>query len=377
MPSKLPTAPLNRLSRCLRTYHLRPQSRFLSISARRLTDGVYGELTAMRTRTPFIEAFRKQQSGENPSLAVPTAIHERDLSPKSMEITRVILPLARDPWLLDRYINSSGHIRLGTIFMDLDALAGVIAYKHTGDSVMTVTAAVDRITLKHPLSEICDLELSGQVSFATGRSSSEISIKVAKVPKEGQERSEEDVLLTCAFTMVSLDPTTKKPVAISPLKLNTPEEKAMFAQGEANYARKKSASALTLRKQTPKIRPDPPNLPHPTRLPQPLHTNPQTNLRPLYAQHHHSIRTNHATAIPQPAQLHDLRRVPAKIHLRVSIHVRGIHVAHAAYIPLSRPLRLREPRSRRLGPLPHRHSSIFRFRVSGGWIAGQEESGRQ
>jgi hypothetical protein len=25
--------------------------------------------------------------------------------------------------------------------MDLDALAGVVAYKHTGDSVMTVTAA--------------------------------------------------------------------------------------------------------------------------------------------------------------------------------------------------------------------------------------------
>lgn len=55
--------------------------------------------------------------------------------------------------------------------MDLDALAGVVAYKHTGDQVMTVTAAVDRITIKHPLSAICDLELSGRVTFATGRSS--------------------------------------------------------------------------------------------------------------------------------------------------------------------------------------------------------------
>tara|TARA_R110002060_G_scaffold13486_4_gene19096 strand:- start:443 stop:760 length:318 start_codon:yes stop_codon:yes gene_type:complete len=86
--------------------------------------------------------------------------------------------------------------------MDLDALAGVIAYKHTGDSVMTVTAAVDRITLKHPLSEICDLELTGQVSFATGRSSMEISIQVAKAAKEGETKTDEDVLLTCAFTMV-------------------------------------------------------------------------------------------------------------------------------------------------------------------------------
>lgn len=86
--------------------------------------------------------------------------------------------------------------------MDLDALAGVIAYKHTGDHVMTVTAAVDRITLKHPLSEICDLELSGQVTFATGRSSMEVSIQVAKAPAEGKTVQDEDVLMTCAFTMV-------------------------------------------------------------------------------------------------------------------------------------------------------------------------------
>lgn len=115
-----------------------------------------------------------------------------------------LLPLARDPWLLDSYINSSGHIRLGTIFMDLDALAGVVAYKHTGDSVMTVTAAVDRITIKRSLSSICDLELSGQVTFATGRSSMEISLQVAKAPEEGQIVMEEDILMTCAFTMVDL-----------------------------------------------------------------------------------------------------------------------------------------------------------------------------
>jgi acyl-coenzyme A thioesterase 9 len=90
--------------------------------------------------------------------------------------------------------------------MDLDALAGVIAYKHTGDSVTTVTAAVDRITINHPLNELCDLELSGMVTFATGRSSMEISIKVAKVPEKGVEVRHEDVLMTCAFTMVNISP---------------------------------------------------------------------------------------------------------------------------------------------------------------------------
>ena len=94
--------------------------------------------------------------------------------------------------------------------MDLDALAGVIARRHTGDGVATVTAAVDRITIEHPLMEICDLELSGQVTYATGRSSMEVSLQVSKVRPEGQAATPEDVLITCAFTMVSLDPVTKK-----------------------------------------------------------------------------------------------------------------------------------------------------------------------
>ena len=69
--------------------------------------------------------------------------------------------------------------------MDLDALAGVVAYKHTGEGVSTVTAAVDRITIKNPLREICDLELSGQVTFTTGRSSMEVTLQIAKAPVEG------------------------------------------------------------------------------------------------------------------------------------------------------------------------------------------------
>lgn len=88
--------------------------------------------------------------------------------------------------------------------MDLDALSGIIAYKHTGDTVTTVTAAVDRITVNRPLKELCDLELSGQVTFATGRSSMEISLQVAKAQENDENPAKEDILMTCAFTMVSL-----------------------------------------------------------------------------------------------------------------------------------------------------------------------------
>ena len=162
-----------------------------------------------------------------------------------------MLPLARDPWLLDTYMNSSGHIRLGTIFMDLDALSGVIAYKHTGDCVTTVTAAFDRITINHPLTEICDLELSGMVTYATGRSSMEISLQVAKAPKEGEEVKPEDVMITCQCTMVSLDPGTKKPVNISAVRTDTAEEKRMFQQGEKNSKRRKELAQRSLLKETP------------------------------------------------------------------------------------------------------------------------------
>lgn len=83
-------------------------------------------------------------------------------------------------------------------------------YKHTGEYVTTVTASCDRITIHHPLTEICDLQLSGRVTYATGRSSLEITMQVAKAPKEGEEVADEDVLINCTFTMVSLDPGTKK-----------------------------------------------------------------------------------------------------------------------------------------------------------------------
>ncbi|KAK7532394.1 HotDog domain-containing protein [Phyllosticta citribraziliensis] len=236
-------------------------ARKFSSTATACTDGVFRDLTEARIQTPWIEALRKKQrDGEDPTRAsgIPQVPANRNLEPKPMSdsyhrviLTQKILPLAQDPWLLDTYLNSSGHIRLGTIFMDLDALSGVIAYKHTGEEVTTVTAACDRITIRNPLTEICDLEYSGQVTYATGRSSMEISLQVAKAPKEGQTVQEKDVLMTCTFTMVSLDPGTKKPVNVSPLLLKTEEEKALFARGEENSKRRKELKTKSLIKHTP------------------------------------------------------------------------------------------------------------------------------
>ena len=135
--------------------------------------------------------------------------------------------------------------------MDLDALSGIIVYKHTGPGVTTVTAALDRITIAHPLTEICDLEYSGQVTYASGRSSVEITCKVAKARAEGDPSKPEDVLLTCTFTMVALDPSTRKPVNIPKLEYTTPEEEEIFKAGEAKSLSKKERSRASLLQMEP------------------------------------------------------------------------------------------------------------------------------
>ena len=143
--------------------------------------------------------------------------------------------------------------------MDLDALSGVIAYKHTGEGVTTVTAAVDRINIKNALTEICDLEMSGQVTYATGRSSMEITLQIAKVTNSATDSDQyipeavrpEDVFMTCAFTMVSLDPATKKPVNIAPLALSTAAERALYAKGEENHKAKKALKQSNIMQKAP------------------------------------------------------------------------------------------------------------------------------
>ncbi|KAL1849058.1 hypothetical protein Plec18167_006836 [Paecilomyces lecythidis] len=211
----------------------------------------------MRVKTPWIDALTKAREDAADSKGKAPMEHPKpDLTPRRMSDSYycAVLPLAQDKWLLDSYLNATGHIRqvqLGALFMDLDAFAGVIAYRHTGDAVTTVTAAVDRITIENQLTEICDLEISGQVTYATGRSSMEISLQVAKAPAEGEQVKPEDVLITCAFTMVSLDPVTRKPVPVAPLKIETEEEQRLFKKGEANYKAKKSLRQRSLLEQAP------------------------------------------------------------------------------------------------------------------------------
>lgn len=78
-----------RLRGCLRAASRPVQRRRLrcfSATAATRTDGVFSELTAMRTRIPFIEAFKKQQEEKKAGGPEPQSTDkpQRDLSPKTM-----------------------------------------------------------------------------------------------------------------------------------------------------------------------------------------------------------------------------------------------------------------------------------------------------
>lgn len=161
------------------------------------------------------------------------------------------MPLSKDKYLADNYLNASGRLRLGPIFMDLDALSGIITYKHTGEGATNVTAAVDRITIDNPLTELCDLEYTGQVTYAKGSSSMEVTCRVARARPEEQLSKPEDTLLTITFTLVSLDPVTKKSTPNPPLELTTDTERAIYKLGESRSRAKKALAKQSLREHHP------------------------------------------------------------------------------------------------------------------------------
>ncbi|KAK6499579.1 hypothetical protein TWF481_009943 [Arthrobotrys musiformis] len=195
---------------------------------------------------PWLKALELRDHPSEASSSVHEAKEKSPLTPKRMtdSYSSYTLEFGKDEWLVDSYVNSTGQLRLGTIFMDLDALAGVIAYKHAGEGQTIVTAAVDRISLLHHPTSFCDMELRGMVTWTSGRSSMEISLEVVAL-------EENKTILTCQFTMVALDPVTKKATAINPLIVETAEENRIFARGEERNRFKRALASASLEKQAP------------------------------------------------------------------------------------------------------------------------------
>ena len=150
----------------------------------------------------------------------------------SESATSISYPFSTDEFLLESYRNPWHQIRFGKILEDLDALAGNIAFNHVEGTPLIVTAAVDRIRLRRRPQIGTDQHLSGKVTWV-GTSSMEIRMQIAD--DSGDEWME------AYFTFVTLDPETKKPVAMPGLIPETNEERAHFELGALKAKAKKLA----------------------------------------------------------------------------------------------------------------------------------------
>ncbi|KAH7518208.1 hypothetical protein FEM48_Zijuj09G0147200 [Ziziphus jujuba var. spinosa] len=134
----------------------------------------------------------------------------------------------RDPW---------NEVRIGKLLEDLDALAGTISVKHCSDDdsttrpLLLVTASVDKIVLKKPISVDIDLSIVGAVIWV-GRSSIEIQLDVTQSTKEDSNASD-SVALTANFIFVARDSKTGKAAPVNRLSPETEQEKLLFEEAEA------------------------------------------------------------------------------------------------------------------------------------------------
>lgn len=122
-------------------------------------------------------------------------LHSKKMSDSLVQLQ---LNFSKDPQLVERYIATSGKIRLGKIWEDMDGMAAAVSYLHAmgrlpsnqdqGSPVFTVTASVDRLELLRPLSTQCDYHLIGITIYA-GTSSMEVLTAIEEVAPDGKRET--------------------------------------------------------------------------------------------------------------------------------------------------------------------------------------------
>ncbi|KAG2316448.1 hypothetical protein Bca4012_067312 [Brassica carinata] len=178
----------------------------------------------------------------------------KDAPPQSELLTRtpshsrttIFYPFSTDYILREQYRDPWNEVRIGILLEDLDALAGTISVKHCSDDdsttrpLLLVTASVDKIVLKKPISVDTDLMIVASVIWV-GRSSIEIQLQVIQSQLEVVDASSPDSLaLSANFIFVARDSKTGKAAPINRLSPQTELEKLLFEEAEArNYLRKK------------------------------------------------------------------------------------------------------------------------------------------
>ncbi|KAI3685283.1 hypothetical protein L6452_34524 [Arctium lappa] len=164
----------------------------------------------------------------------------------SLSRTTILYPFSTDYVLREQYRNPWNGVRIGKLLEDLDALAGTISFKHCfnhagmANSLLLVTASVDKMVLKKPILVDTDLKIVGAVTWV-GRSSMEIQLQVI------QETSDplDSQALVANFTFVGRDSKTGKSATINQIMPETEKEKLLWQEAEErNASRKKRRAQL-------------------------------------------------------------------------------------------------------------------------------------
>ncbi|KAE8730553.1 putative calcium ion binding protein [Hibiscus syriacus] len=154
----------------------------------------------------------------------------------SQSRTSILYNFSSDYILREQYRDPWNEVRIGKLFEDLDALAGTISVKHCSDDdsttrpLLLVTASVDKIVLKRPISVDIDLKIVGSVIWV-GRSSIEIQLEVIQSTKENCDVSD-SVALMANFIFVARDSKTGKAAPVNRLSPETEHEKFLFEEAE-------------------------------------------------------------------------------------------------------------------------------------------------
>lgn len=119
-------------------------------------------------KTPITAQLWKMRQIDNQADKLIATAPQKVLS-KTTDQSKLSLcyNFTKDPHLRDLYIDHTGNILIGKLLEDLDALAGNIANKHCCDEdplskrLSLVTASVDEIVQRHPISINDDLILTG------------------------------------------------------------------------------------------------------------------------------------------------------------------------------------------------------------------------
>lgn len=142
--------------------------------------------------------------------------------------------------MLPEHANPAGNVHGGEIMKIMDHCAGITTVRHCRKN--TVTARVDQLEFHLPIHIGNLVTCTGELTFV-GRSSMEVAVTllVEDIQKDDNPR----VALTAYFTMVALD-ENGRPAVVPQLRIETPEEQALFDEGKIRYAHYKEKQKKTV-----------------------------------------------------------------------------------------------------------------------------------